>query len=144
MSSVTARVRLTATDAAIAQAKEVSDILRTPGGALSVQHQDDRVAMPRELQQLIQKVIEVMAGGGTVTVSALPEELTTTNAAAILGISRPTLMKMIREGEILSHKVGSHHRLSTADVYEALSARRARERAAYEELLKIDARSSSS
>ena len=139
MSNVTERVRLTTTDTTIAQAKDVNEILHEPDGALSVQHQEGRVAMPPELQRVIQKVIEVMAGGGTVTVSAVPEELTTTTAAAILGISRPTLMKMIKDGEIPAHKVGTHHRLVTADVYDALSARRARERAAFEELLELDA-----
>ena len=47
---------------------------------------------------------------------SVPQELTTTVAAKRLGISRPTLMKLIREGKIPAHKVRSHMRLLTTDV----------------------------
>ncbi|MFT4011700.1 MAG: helix-turn-helix domain-containing protein [Nocardioidaceae bacterium] len=57
-----------------------------------------------------------------------PEELTTTQAAQELGISRPTLMKMIRNGEIPAHKVGTNTHLRKAAVrvkrHERLTARR--------------------
>ena len=39
------------------------------------------------------------------------EQFTTTEAAKLLGISRPTLMKLIEAGEIDSVKVASHHRI---------------------------------
>lgn len=68
----------------------------------------------------------------------MPAVLTTTTAAGILGISRPTLMKLIDKGEIPSHKVGSHTRLKAVDVYSALRARRERERAAFAELMELD------
>lgn len=79
-----------------------------------------------------------MARGGTVTIGAVPEVLTTSAAAGILGISRPTLMKMINEGAIPSHMVGTHHRLRVDDVFAALFARRARERAAFAEHMELE------
>ena len=57
-----------------------------------------------------------MAEGRPVSVTTMPENLTTTAAAGLLGLSRPTLMKFIREGRIPAHKVGSHHRLPSTDV----------------------------
>ena len=75
-----------------------------------------------------------MARGGAVTITSLPKEMTTTTAAAVLGVSRPTLMAMIREGRIPAHRVGSHHRLLADDVFAERSARRARERAAFVDL----------
>lgn len=47
-------------------------------------------------------------------------------------------MKMIEEGTIAAHKVGTHHRLRACDVFDALRARRARERAAFAKLLELE------
>lgn len=139
MSNVKERVRLNTTDATIAQAQDVSRLLHTPQGTLHVSRENDsEVALPDELHRILAKVIDVMARGGSVTISALPEEVTTTTAAAILGVSRPTVMKMIGDGQLPSHKVGTHHRLASADVYAVLAARRERERAAFEELRSLD------
>jgi excisionase family DNA binding protein len=55
-----------------------------------------------------------------------------------VAVSRPTLMKMIGDGAIPAHRVGSHHRLRSDDVFAALRARRARERAAFADLLELE------
>lgn len=47
-------------------------------------------------------------------------------------------MRMIRDGEIDSFKVGSHHRLRASDVFEAQRERRARQRAAFDSLRELD------
>ena len=94
--------------------------------------------LPRELGVLLQEVLRAVASGSTVTVVTTPSVVTTSTAAALLGISRPTLMKMIREGVIEAHKVGTHTRLRTQDVLEAKRARRERERAAFEALLEAE------
>ena len=72
------------------------------------------------------------------TVSAIPQEVTTSTAAAMLGISRPTLMKLVTDGAIPAHKVGTHTRLLSGDVLEVKRARRERERAAFAELLELE------
>lgn len=72
------------------------------------------------------------------TVTATPPEVTTSTAAAMLGVSRPTLMKLVKNGEIPAHKVGTHTRLRTDDVLTAKRERRERERAAYRELLELE------
>ena len=95
-------------------------------------------ALPPELSQLIRRVLEAIATGQTVTLQTLPEELSTTTAARELGISRPTLMKMIHNGEIAAHKVGSHHRLKRDDVRAVRRAQLARQREALDELLQLE------
>lgn len=90
--------------------------------------------MPHELSAIIGRVLEVMANGGTVVVGSLPEELTTTVAAAQLGISRPTLMKLIGGEQIPARKVGTHHRLKSADVLAFRQERLERQRTALDEL----------
>lgn len=123
-------VLTTAEDARAAET--VAEELRRPSATLHVEN------LPPETLKLILRVLDVTARGGAISVSALPEELTTSTAARILGISRPTLMKMIREGRIPAHQVGTHHRLSTQDVFAELHERRERRRAAFAELLELE------
>lgn len=87
------------------------------------------------LAKLIAKVVARVAQGGQVNVATLPERLTTSAAADLLGVSRTTVMKLIASGELTSTKAGSHHRLRHGDVL-ALKHRREQNRAAVlEELL---------
>lgn len=122
--------------------KQASELLRELDGRASELAFEARakrtVAVPAELGGIMARVLEVLATGGTVTIGSLPEELTTTVAAEQLGLSRPTLMKMIRNGEIPARKVGSHHRLKTADVLAAKRAKLERQMRAFDELRQLE------
>ncbi|WP_260684570.1 helix-turn-helix domain-containing protein [Rhodococcus sp. KBS0724] len=88
------------TDTAAAQAEAVDTAALTS-------------AVPPELANILTEAIRIIAAGGTVTLGSIPDELTTTNAADMLDISRPTLRKLIQSRQIPAHKVGSHTRLKT-------------------------------
>jgi excisionase family DNA binding protein len=105
---------------------------------LAVEGAEHPVGLPPELASILATVIEVMARGGSVTIGSLPEELTTSVAAEQLGISRPTLMKMIQNGEISAHRKGTHHRLKLSDVLAAKRARLERQRQAFDELRALE------
>lgn len=95
-----------------------------------------------ELAAALKTTLAIISQGGQAQVVAVPKDLTTTVAARRIGISRPTLMKLIREGHLPAHKVGSHWRVLTqdADTYRArlLASKAAEQKAAFEELLKLD------
>lgn len=67
------------------------------------------------LSQVIQQVLHALAQGQHIEIRTTPQYLTTTMAARRIGISRPTLMKAIRSGELPAFKVGSHFRIRTGD-----------------------------
>lgn len=137
ISSSEARVMTTEREKELARG--VLSNLEGEAGSLVVERAGQPMAaLPPEIGKLLQHVLAVMARGGTVTVTTMPKELTTTAASEVLGISRPTLMKMIGDGAIAAHRVGSHHRLHSEDVFAALRARRARERAAFAELIELE------
>lgn len=120
-------------------AQHVLDDLRGANRQLVVEREGERLAaLPPEIGRILQQVLDVISRGGSVTVGAIPEVLTTVTAAEVLGVSRPTLMKMIRDGEIPSFKVGTHHRLKAADVFAVRAERRARQRAAFDALRELD------
>lgn len=93
------------------------------------------VQLGESLAQLLAHVIEGAANRGSIAVRTMPKEVSTTVAARELGISRPTLMKMIRAGEIASHSVGTHTRLRYADVREAAERINAEKNSAFAKLL---------
>lgn len=136
---VSASVRLLTDEREIGLAKEVLASLDGPLGYLSVGRTDaEPEPLPRELGRLLQDVLRAVASGATVTVASIPAEVTTSTAAAMLGISRPTLMKLVQEGVLPAHKVGTHTRLRSADVLRAKRERRERERAAFRALLDLE------
>lgn len=101
-------------------------------------NEDAAIEVPAELTRILAKVLDVVAHGGTITIGSFPEELTTTVAAHELGVSRPTLMKMIARGDIPAHKVGAHHRLKTSDVRKFQSMRLRDQRKAFDEMRELE------
>ena len=86
------------------------------------------------LEPLIQQASAAFAKGQEIRIVLSPSEMTTVEAAKYLGISRPTLMKMIRAGEIPAHKVGTHFRLHSRDVEAELQKRIQEQMRALDEL----------
>lgn len=119
------------------QAGEIVQALAGHPERLTVHDVATNADMPVDLAKVIAQVLEIVARGGTVTIGSLPEELTTTVAAEQLGISRPTLMKLIGEGKLPAHRVGSHHRVKLADVKAFKRARLEEQRRAFEELTEL-------
>ena len=72
--------------------------------------------LPPEINAVISKVLRAIKEDLPISISTLPREITTTTAASMLGMTRPTLMKHVRSGRVPAHKVGSHHRLLSRDV----------------------------
>ncbi|MFT3871464.1 MAG: helix-turn-helix domain-containing protein [Nocardioides sp.] len=73
--------------------------------------------LPRESAK---KVLDLLDAEQTVGALVIPakQEFTTTQAAKILGMSRPTLMRLMAVGRIGFRKVGKHHRISAAAIQE--------------------------
>lgn len=85
-------------------------------GRLQVSINGRQFDVPPELSDLLVFVIERAAQGGAIHIRTMPDELTTTVAADLLGVSRPTLMKMINDKQLPSHSVGTHRRVRSKDV----------------------------
>ncbi|MEJ4100845.1 helix-turn-helix domain-containing protein [Corynebacterium mastitidis] len=86
------------------------------GGDASDLQTPEGKSLPPEIKNVIVRVFHAIKEGAPISISTLPKEVTTTAAAAMLGITRPTLMKHVRNGRISAHMVGSHHRLFSSDV----------------------------
>ena len=85
----------------------------------------DEITLPTNLARLIQEMLAQIGKGQAVVVVPVESELTTSQAAGILGVSRPFLVELLEQGEMPFHLVGTHRRVRLADV---LAYRQERER----------------
>lgn len=92
------------------------------------------VPLPPELRNLLAEIVRTMRRGQAVTVAPLSQQLTTQQAADLLGISRPTLIKLLEAGRIPYETPGRHRRLRLSDVLAFQQARRTEQREALREL----------
>src|SRR5262249_22518995 len=94
---------------------------------LRVRVNDAEIVLPAAAKQLLVHLLEEMAQGNAVAVIPIHAELTTQEAADILNVSRPHLIKLLDEGKLPHHKVGSHRRVRYRDL-EAYKAESEAER----------------
>ncbi|MGK7894876.1 MAG: helix-turn-helix domain-containing protein [Xenococcus sp. (in: cyanobacteria)] len=76
------------------------------------------VVIPATTFHLLVDILSQMAQGNAVSIVPIHAELTTQEAADILNVSRPFLIKLIESQEIPCRKVGRHRRIRFADLME--------------------------
>jgi excisionase family DNA binding protein len=89
----------------------------------------ESVELPAELATFLFAMVDAVQKGGEVTVTMSRDLISTEEASKILGISRPTVVRLLESGKIPFEKIGSHRRINKADV---LAYREARRRAEYQ------------
>lgn len=81
-----------------------------------VTEQEQAIELPPGAVTLLIDILQAMAAGRGVTIIPENAELTTVQAAEILNVSRPFLIKLLENGTIPYHKVGTHRRVRMEDV----------------------------
>lgn len=82
------------------------------------QNEDIKIVMPSEMFRLIVEVLETVSRGEAVTLLPHEAEITTQEAADLLNVSRPYLVKLLDEGTLPSRKVGIYRRVKVRDVMQ--------------------------
>jgi excisionase family DNA binding protein len=78
--------------------------------------QEQPLELPAGAVALLMDILEAMAAGRGVSIIPESAELTTVQAATILSVSRPYVIKLLAEGAIPYRKVGKHRRILREDV----------------------------
>ena len=82
-------------------------------------------------------LLDAVSSGASVDLTTLPAELTTGQAADLLGVSRPTVVNLIDKGQLAATRIGSHRRLRTADVLAFRERARRTRSAALDEVVAL-------
>jgi excisionase family DNA binding protein len=75
-----------------------------------------RIQLPDRLYKLLSKIIRELANGKAISLTPAAQEMTTQEAANFLGVSRQFLVRLLDEGKIAFHRVGTHRRVCLQDV----------------------------
>jgi excisionase family DNA binding protein len=110
---------------------EEAQILRIVGS------DGEAVEIPASVFQILRQSIYYLAHDQAVTILPISKDLTTQEAADILNVSRPYLIKLLEEGAIPFTKTGSHRRVPLADLLAYKQQWKTRRRKALAELTQL-------
>ncbi|MEZ0493380.1 helix-turn-helix domain-containing protein [Kineococcus sp. TBRC 1896] len=87
-----------------------------PDAELSVKAGRRGAALPAELAHALRQTVSALAAGEAVTLTPHEALLTTQEAADVLGVSRPTMVRLLESGALPYTKPGTHRRVLLEDV----------------------------
>lgn len=74
------------------------------------------IEVPQFVSQVLYEILSILSKGGSMTIIPMEKELTTQQAADILNVCRPYLVKLLEKNEIPFRKVGSHRKILMRDL----------------------------
>lgn len=97
-----------------------------PSGATLVGPDGETMEIPASLYEVLRRAAHQLAAGMAVSIVPIGTQLSTQQAADLLGVSRPHVVKLLESDEIPHTKTGKHRRVLLEDVltYQARQATR--------------------
>lgn len=99
----------------------IASVIEDENYTLNVIQEKGKAAEPITLTpaiaQTFLEVLRLISSGSGFRMIPVNAELTTQDAADLLNVSRPFLIKLLEEGMIPFHKVGRHRRVKAEDIF---------------------------
>lgn len=99
---------------------------------------EGNIRLPVSAARLLLRILEEMARGNAVALIPVHAELTTQEAAEMLNISRPSLIRLLEEGKIDHRRIGTHRRVPFESLMKYKRRTEAARKAALAELAAYD------
>ncbi|PFG09319.1 MULTISPECIES: helix-turn-helix domain-containing protein [unclassified Marinobacter] len=78
--------------------------------------ESDELVLPGHVLQILLDVLSEISQGNAISLIPYHQEISTQDAANLLNVSRPFLVRLLEDGEIPFGKVGAHRRVKLQDV----------------------------
>jgi excisionase family DNA binding protein len=99
------------------QVHALHDLLRREGKALLIgKGGEQAIELPDTVYELLLRILEGMQEGKAICVVPVMQDLTTQEAAGLLGVSRPFFVKLLESGKVPFHLTGTHRRVYLKDL----------------------------
>ncbi len=117
-----------------AELAELQHVLSESGVAVADSAGLHRVALPDKPYKALLKIIRDLATGRAISLATAAQEMTTQEAANFLGCSRQFFVRLLDEGRIPFHRVGTHRRVYLQDLINYRDERDRRRHEAIQEM----------
>jgi excisionase family DNA binding protein len=105
--------------------------------AVSSGGDDIQVALSRETAEMLAAWMDAQARGQEVVITHGLREVSPTQAASMMGMSRAQVRNLMDEGKLPFRMVGAHHRIRVDAIHRWLDIEDARQEAAMAELIAL-------
>ncbi|MBI5171321.1 MAG: helix-turn-helix domain-containing protein [Candidatus Melainabacteria bacterium] len=95
------------------------------------------ILLPEPVYRVLEQVVPLLAADMAVSIVPVGHQLTTQEAADLLNVSRPHLIKLLEEGAVSFERVGTHRRIRFEDLMEYKHKREKERRKALKKLTRI-------
>ena len=97
----------------------------------------EEILLPESVCNILRQAVQAITSDQAVSIVRYNRELTTQQAANILNVSRPFLVKLLDEGAIPYIKVGSHRRIQLKDLIIYKEQRKVQRRQLLKQLIEM-------
>jgi excisionase family DNA binding protein len=98
--------------------ERITSASHLPSSAKLLLPNGEAIPLPKSALSALIEVVAAMARGDAVAVVPVGHELTTQQAADLIGVSRPYLIRLLDFCEIPFHRVGTHRRIMMKDILD--------------------------
>ncbi len=102
-----------------------------------IKTEGQEIQLPPIIAQVLNEIINILSNNGSLTLIPMDKELTTQQAADILNVSRPYIVKLLQNNEIPYRKVGTHRKILMKDLIEYKIKSSANRKAKLSELVNL-------
>lgn len=118
--------------------KQIERILQLEGSQPKlVGANGEEITIPDSVYRVLRQVVHAMASGKVISIVIQEQELTTQQAAEMLNVSRPYLIKLLEQGEIPYIMVGTHRRVRFEELMKYKQQRDTKRRELLQQLVEI-------
>lgn len=108
--------------------------VKAPARAKLVGPDGTQIEIPEELYGVLRDVVHALSQGMAISIAPHNTMLTTQEAADLLNISRPTLVRLLSDGEIPYTMRGRHRRVLLRDILDYTERTRSQRRQALDDM----------